>query len=191
MTETRQGIKVKERDRSPHQGPRGARFRCSLSTVNSFFRLRNLVFFFPPVKKDQKLCRNWFSVSVCQISSLSHASLSNNFKCREKTLRFFFPVLFRYVESLFGPTRISSPWGNFSDGGLNQSINQAWTFIVNLSIDWLIDDKLTLTWLVYWIRTAQSVFTGAGLKWPNITGQNSTSQLMANMWSMGDNNPLR
>ena len=31
-------------------------------------------------------------------------------------------------------------------------------------IDWLIDDKLTLTWLVYWIRTARSVFTGAGLK---------------------------
>ena len=26
-------------------------------------------------------------------------------------------------------------------------------------IDWLIDDKLTLTWLVYWIRTARSVFS--------------------------------
>ena len=31
-----------------------------------------------------------------------------------------------------------------------QSINQAQTFIVNLPVDWLIDDKLTLTWLVYW-----------------------------------------
>ena len=29
---------------------------------------------------------------------------------------------------------------------------------------WLIDDKLTLTWLVYWVRTARSVFTGGGPK---------------------------
>ena len=29
---------------------------------------------------------------------------------------------------------------------------------------------ITLTWLVYWIRTARSVFTGAGLKWLNIMG---------------------
>ena len=41
-------------------------------------------------------------------------------------------------------------------------------------VDWLIDDKLTLTWLVYWIRTARSVFTGAGLRWPNTAGQDST-----------------
>ena len=38
-------------------------------------------------------------------------------------------------------------------------------------IDWLTDDKLTLTWLVYWIRTTRSVFTGAGLKWPNTAGK--------------------
>ena len=31
-------------------------------------------------------------------------------------------------------------------------------------IDWLIDDKLTLTWLVYWICTARSDFTGGGAK---------------------------
>ena len=31
-------------------------------------------------------------------------------------------ALSRGVQSLFGPTRKSSPWGNFSDGGLNQSI---------------------------------------------------------------------
>ena len=48
-----------------------------------------------------------------------------------------------------------------------KSINQAQTFIADFSVDWLIDDKLTLTWLVYWIRTARSFFTGAGLKWPN------------------------
>ena len=52
-----------------------------------------------------------------------------------------------------------------------KSINQAQTFIVNLFVDWLIDDRLTSTWLVYWIRTAWSVFTGAGLKWPNTAGQ--------------------
>ena len=45
---------------------------------------------------------------------------------------------------------------------------------MNLSVDCLIDDELTLTWLVYWNRTARSVFTGAGLKWPNTAGQYST-----------------
>ena len=34
-------------------------------------------------------------------------------------------VLSRYVRSFFGPTRKLSPWGNFSDGGFNQSINQS------------------------------------------------------------------
>ena len=42
-------------------------------------------------------------------------------------------------------------------------------------IDWLVD-KSTLTWLVYWIRTARSVFTGAGLKWPNTAGKYSISR---------------
>ena len=76
-------------------------------------------------------------------------------------------VLSRGVRSLFGPTRKLSPWGNFSDGGLNQSIKRRLSWQTFRLIDWLIDDKLTLTWLVYWIFTAQSVFTGAGLKWPN------------------------
>ena len=40
-----------------------------------------------------------------------------------------------------------------------------------------MDEKLTLTWLVYWSRTARSVFTGAGLKWPNTAGQYSTTIL--------------
>ena len=47
-------------------------------------------------------------------------------------------VLSRGIRSLFGPTRKSSPWGNFSDGGLNQSIKRRLS-IVNLSVDWLID----------------------------------------------------
>ena len=74
-------------------------------------------------------------------------------------------VLSRGVRSLFGPTRKSSPCGNFSDGGLNQSIKRRlslWTFMISL------------TWLVYWIHTALSVFTGAGLKWLNTVGQYST-----------------
>ena len=33
-------------------------------------------------------------------------------------------ALSRGVRSLSGPTRKSSPWGNFSDGGLNQSIKR-------------------------------------------------------------------
>ena len=54
-----------------------------------------------------------------------------------------------------------------------QSINQAQTFIVNLPVDWLIDDKLTLTWLVYWIRTARSVFKGGGA---TVTEHGGTTQ---------------
>ena len=46
-----------------------------------------------------------------------------------------------------------------------KSINQAQTIIITFII--------TLTWLVYWIRTARSVFPGAGLKWLNTTGWNS------------------
>ena len=48
-----------------------------------------------------------------------------------------------------------------------------------------------LTWLVYWIRTARSVFTGAELKWPNTAGQysicNSTS---LRWWFLHSNNAL-
>ena len=76
-----------------------------------------------------------------------------------------FTLLSRGVRSLFGPTRKSSPWDNFSDGGLNQSIKRGLSLQTSRLIDWLIDEKLTLTWLVYWIRTTRSVFTGAGLKW--------------------------
>ena len=35
-----------------------------------------------------------------------------------------FTVLSRGIRSLFGPIRKSSPWGNFSAGGLNQSIKR-------------------------------------------------------------------
>ena len=68
-------------------------------------------------------------------------------------------ALSRGVRSLFGPTRKSSPWGNFSDSEWNQSIKHR-LFIVNL--------------LQSQIRTTGSVSTGAGLKWPNTTGQWST-----------------
>ena len=65
---------------------------------------------------------------------------------------------------------------------INQSIDQEWrqmptTMVEALRsrsfrlIDWLIEDKLTLTWLAYWIRTTRCVFTGAGLKLPNTAGQ--------------------
>ena len=92
----------------------------------------------------------------------------------------------RGVRSLFGPTRKSFPQGNFSEGELIL-IHQAYVEWQQISttmvevlrsrsfrlIKWLISDTLTLTWLFYWIRTARSVFTGAGLKWPNTAGQYS------------------
>ena len=65
-------------------------------------------------------------------------------------LVFFITVLSRGICSLFGPTRKSSPWGNFSDGGFNQSINQSikidnkfpqrwWKHFALGPFDWLID----------------------------------------------------
>ena len=36
---------------------------------------------------------------------------------------------------------------------------------------------ITVTWLIYWIRTARSVFTGAGLKWLNITRWHSERKI--------------
>ena len=120
----------------------------------------------------------------CQSRSFSkHHAVNTNNKSNFRSLSFSPPppankpwkqstVLSHGVRSLFGPTRKSSPWGNFFRRRI-KSINQAWIFIVNLSVHWLIDDKLTLTWLLYWTRTARSVFTGAGLQWPNTAGQYS------------------
>ena len=45
-------------------------------------------------------------------------------------------VLSRGVRSLFGPTRKSSPWGNFSDGGLNQSSLDFYCKLFGWLIDW-------------------------------------------------------
>ena len=81
-----------------------------------------------------------------------------------------------YCPAVFG--HFFDPPGNHPRGLIFPTVNQinqsSVDFPCNPSVDWLIDDKLTLTWLVYWIRTARSVFTGAGLKWPNIAGQYST-----------------
>ena len=81
--------------------------------------------------------------------------------------RLFCPVMLSHVLQSLGNY---TPRAIFPGNVQNQSIKRRlslWTF---RSIDWLIDDKLTLTWLVYWNRTARSVFTGAGLKWLNTTG---------------------
>ena len=73
------------------------------------------------------------------------------------------------------------PPGNHPRGAIFPTVD----YINQSSVDfhckpfgWLIDwltMKLTLTWLVYWIRTTRSVFTGAGLKWLNTAGQYSTA----------------
>ena len=67
------------------------------------------------------------------------------------------------------------PVGNFSDNGSNQSINQAYTFIVSLYNHKFVPIDF---------------FTGAGLRWPNTTGQCVNLQSMpikrgyAQRWSM-------
>ena len=92
-------------------------------------------------------------------------------------------LLSRGVRSLFRPTRKSSPWGNFSTvNWINQS---SVDFHCKPLVDWLIDDKLTLTWLAYWIRTARSAFTGAGLKWPNTAGRYSSRLFFARIFCQG------
>ena len=58
----------------------------------------------------------------------------------------------RSVRSLVGPTRKSPPWGNFSDGGLNQSIKlgpSLWTFWL---IDWLTISQFWLDWFIGFVR---------------------------------------
>ena len=77
------------------------------------------------------------------------------------------------IRSLFGPTQKSSPWDQFFRRWI-KSFNQAWTFIVNLWVDWLIDDKLTLTWLGLLGSCWTIGFNGGGgWKWPNTAGQYS------------------
>ena len=66
--------------------------------------------------------RLWFrKVPVCAMSVMTHK----------------YTVLSRGVRSLFGPTRKSSPWGNFSDGGLNQAIKRRLRLYTFRLIDWL------------------------------------------------------
>ena len=95
-----------------------------------------------------------------------------NFKRTAKRRVLFCPAVFGHF---------LDPPGNHPRGAIFPSVDKISQSSVDLHcnpsgrlIDWLIDDKLTLTWLVYWIRTARSVFTGAGLQWPNIAGQYST-----------------
>ena len=89
-----------------------------------------------------------------------------------------------YCPAVFG--HFLDPPGNhprgaiFPKGELNQSIKRRLPLQTFHLIDWLIEDKLTLTWLVDWIRTARSVFTGAGLKWLKTAGQ--YSNLMVKKW---------
>ena len=56
--------------------------------------------------------------------------------------------LSRAVRSLFGPIRKSSPWGNFSDGGLNQSIKRRLSLQTFGLIDWLAISQLWLDWFI-------------------------------------------
>ena len=109
---------------------------------------------------------NWLTKSQCEnifkenikwltwdlkwrsLKSFSTGIMSNGVFIRES----------RQMKSKFFPngvslTRKSSPWGNFSDGGLNQSINQSikndnkwWKHFVVGPFGWLID-LLTISYL--------------------------------------------
>ena len=132
-------------------------------------------------KKNQKTFfvfqgkENWHCiVPRCSVTFWTHPEIF------EKNQKTFFvllgkrtgTVLSRYVESLFGPTRKSSPWGNFSDGGLNQSIKRRLSLLTfGWLIDWLTISWLWLDWFIGFVP--HDVFTGAGLKWPNTVGQYS------------------
>ena len=54
---------------------------------------------------------HWTVFTYCLFSPSANISIQNT-------------VLSHGVRSLFGPTQKSSPWGNFSDDGLNQSIKR-------------------------------------------------------------------
>ena len=63
------------------------------------------------------LARSWTPTLKCMQCKENTLELSDlSVKIKATT------VLFRSVRSLFGPTRELSPWGNFFDSGLNQSI---------------------------------------------------------------------
>ena len=93
----------------------------------------------------------WFRIISCCKSDPGVAKncrwFSFGWKKVDQTLN---TVSSRGVRSLFGPTRKSSPWGNFSDVGLNQSINRSikndnktpqqwWKQFVLRHFGWLID----------------------------------------------------
>ena len=73
---------------------------------------------------------------------------------------FLFTVLSRYVESLFGPTRKSSPWGRFFlqwMKPINQSIKRTLSLWTCRLIDWLAASvhfhrELSLDWLIDFAR---------------------------------------
>ena len=91
---------------------------------------------------------HWISplnVDLCRVRLSKECVFCERVKRSQKQVT----VLSRSVRSLFGPTRKSSPWGNFSDGGLNQSIKRRLSLQTLNLIDWLIDDiRLWLDWFI-------------------------------------------
>ena len=76
---------------------------------------------------------------------------------------YFFAVLSRGDRPLFGPTRKSSPWGNFSGSGLNQSIKRRLSLQTSRLIDWFTMSQLWLDWFIGFVPH-DLFLRGAGLK---------------------------
>ena len=84
--------------------------------------------------KFEQLSQTFFKGK--EFSSFRNA-FSESALCACNHHQFKVTVLSRAVRSLFGSTRKSSPWGNFSDGGLNQSIKRRIS-LSTFMIDWFI-----------------------------------------------------
>ena len=112
------------------------RFYCSgwsiwnFSPAISLFCHTWIDFTFFSFRSHVQTCHGWlfswiFGIFVLFFPLIFHNSDSwMSYDYRWSGNQSKFTVLSRGVRSLFGPTRKSFPWGNFSDGGLNQSIKR-------------------------------------------------------------------
>ena len=83
------------------------------------------------LRHEEKMCqcpKIIFTVRLCDEIKIEHFTVFtiglHFWDVKKHAKPFENTVLSRGVRSLYGSTRRSSPWGNFSDGGLNQSIKR-------------------------------------------------------------------
>ena len=105
-------------------------------------------------------CGGWcwaMFINSEEVSSVSWGS--DAFSITDKTIQIYYCIVPRCSGTVWTHPEII-PVGHFFRRWI-KSINQSSLDFhckpFDWLIDWLIDDKLTLNWLVYWIRTARSV----------------------------------